>query len=358
MFSEDKALITGAKNMTIIERLQSHTVNIYQLREEDLVEKWVDARLLLHPTRFDLFAKLYYVRNRMDNKAEAVKVYKEHIKAFNPDLKEPGREDKTGYDDFLMAFEALIETFSRTDFDASQSLVPITEDGIILDGAHRVSALAYCNKKVNVAICKGVVPKANFDYRYFKDRGLSWDTMDIIAHEMLQWLPDIYVACLWPKMSDQSQAFAWIEETFGIVYERKVKVNYPSFRKLIKKVYENQPWVNEPNSVDDKSLHCYGFNGQLRFLFFVSRDLDKVLFIKEKIRLMYGVGKHALHITDNELETREIARILLETKLRKEWLDHSAVNSLSEKIQERWYYFKKVQVIDFKVKVAKLLSVK
>ena len=67
---------------TIIQRLQPHTVSIYHLTDDVVEEQVVDARSLLNPTRFDLFAKLYYIRNRKENPTEAERIYKEHIRAF------------------------------------------------------------------------------------------------------------------------------------------------------------------------------------------------------------------------------------------------------------------------------------
>lgn len=343
---------------TIIQRLQPHTVSIYHLTDDVVEEQVVDARSLLNPTRFDLFAKLYYIRNRKENPTEAERIYKEHIRAFNPDLKEPGREDKSGYDDFVSSFNQLINHFEAQDFNEDISLVPVTEDGVILDGAHRVAALAYYNRKVGIARCKGVKPKADFDFQYFKSRGLSWDTMDVIATEMVRWVPNMYVACLWPKMKDKSDAHTLIEQQFRIVYEKALHVNLTSFKSLIKRVYEGQPWVNEPDSVNNKSLQCYDFNRQILFIFFGANSLDEVLTVKEKIRNMYDVGKHSLHITDSVEETRAIAGYILDEKKRKVWLSISAVDGLGDKLKERWYYFKHVQVINLKVAIAKVLKLR
>lgn len=341
---------------TIIQRLQPHTVEIYHLEEDSVEEKWVDARSLLISPRFDLFAKVYYIRMREENRVEAERVYKEHIKAFNPDLKEPGRDDKSGYDDFVSSFDQLIDTFKNQEFDSSKSLVPVTEDGVILDGAHRVAALAYFDRKVGVALCKGVKPKAAFDYNYFKNRGLSWNTMDVIANEMVRWTSNMYVACLWPKMEDKSRALTLIEHRFGVAYEKKLKVNLKSFQSLISRVYDNQPWVSEPDSVKFKSLQCYGFNGQIQFLFFCANSLDEVLTIKEEIRAIYNVGKHSLHITDSIEETRALAKVILDETERNIWNASSAVDGMKEKMEERWCYFKNVQWINIKAKVAKFLK--
>lgn len=341
---------------TIIQRLQPHTVEIYHLTEDSVEEKWVDARSLLIPSRFDLYAKLYYIRMRQENRAEAERVYKEHIKAFNPDLKEPGRDDKSGYDDFMSSFNQLIDNLKSKEFDSSVSLVPVTEDGVILDGAHRVAALAYFDRKVGIALCKSVRPKADFDYNYFKIRGLSWGTMDMIANEMVRWVSDMYVACLWPKMKDKSRARALMESHFGIVYEKELKVNLKSFQSLICRVYDNQPWVYEPDSVKFKSLQCYGFNGQIQFLFFCANSLDEVLAVKEQIRAIYDVGKHSLHITDSIEETKALAKVILDETERNEWNASSAVDGMKERMEERWCYFKNVQWINLKATVAKFLK--
>lgn len=342
--------------MAIIERLQPHTVKIYNLVNEEVVEEVIEATQLLAPSRFDLFAKLYYVRNREHNREEAERVYKEHIKVFNPDWKEPGRDDKSCFEDFLDAFNVLIDCFLQQDFDSSRSLIPVTDGNIILDGAHRTAALAYYDRKVGIAKFTKVKPKVEFDYMYFKERGLSWNILDLIANEMVQWLPNIYVACLWPKMTDKHNAVTSIMRNFKIAYQKTVKVNLASFKQLIAKVYENQSWVNNSDSVNDKSLQCYGFNGKIEFIFFCGNSFDRILSVKSEIREMYGVGKHALHITDNVTETRDIATyVLLETE-REKWNKHSAVYSFRAKLAERWFYFKKVQFINLKVTVAKIIG--
>ncbi|NLG05027.1 MAG: hypothetical protein GX567_14525 [Clostridia bacterium] len=319
-------------------------------------EKIINAVDLLSPERFDLFAKLYYAKNRHDEKAKAKQVYYEHIKAFNPSLKEPGREDKNGYEDFVQTFDTLIDNFSRNDFDNKISLVPITEDNVILDGAHRIAALACFNKKVNVVVCEGVQPKARFDYQYFKNRGLAWNTMDIIANEMVKDIPNIYVACLWPKMKEKSQAISTLKSEFPIAYEKNISCNLTDFKQLISIIYAGQPWVNEPESVNDKALQCFDFKGDIHFVFFTSDSLENVLSIKERIRNLYGQGKHTLHITDNAIETQVIAKNILIEEIRKNWKSSSSAQTLMERIAEHWYYFYKVQLLNWKIKIAKLVG--
>lgn len=343
--------------MDIVSRLQPHTVQIYHLENGSVEERVMTARQLLSPSRFDLFAKLYYIRNREHNKEEALKVYKEHIKAFNPDLKEPGRDDKSGYEDFITAFDRLIECFTSEDFDSSVSLVPVTDDNVILDGAHRVAALAYYDKSVGVALCRNIVPKADFDYRYFKHRGTSWETMDLIANEMVGYLPDVRVACVWPRVTDKSFAVSQLRTGFKIIYEKSVLVSMQSFRELIARVYANQPWSNHPDSLNDKAMQCFGFNREVVFVFFVAERQADVPAVKETIRDRCGVGKHSVHITDSADETRAIAAfVLLEPEYEK-WNKKTRTNRFLERMKERWFYCKTVRLINLKVAVARVLRI-
>lgn len=341
--------------MDIVSRLQPHTVQIYHLENGSVEERVMTARQLLSPSRFDLFAKLYYIRNREHNKEEALKVYKEHIRVFNPDLKEPGRDDKSGYEDFITVFDGLIEGFASNEFDSSHSLIPVTDDNVILDGAHRVAALAYYNKSVGVALCRNIVPKAEFDYRYFKCRGIQWKTMDLIANEMIGYLPDVHMACLWPRVADKSFAVSQLQNRFKIVYEKSVSVSMKSFRELIARVYMNQSWSHHPQSLNDKTMQCFGFNREVVFVFFVAESNKDVLAAKETIRDKYGVGKHSVHITDSADETRAIAAcVLLEPEYEK-WNKKTRTNRFLERMKERWFYCKTVSFINLKVAIAKTL---
>lgn len=342
--------------MSIIERLQPHTVRIYKLTESSCVVKSIDARFLLSPSRFDLFAKLYYARNRERNAEDALSVYYSHIKAFNPDFKEPGREDKKGYHVFVSTFNLLLDTFKDKDFDETISLVPITEDNVILDGAHRVAALAYWNRKIGVAECKHIKPKCDFNYLYFKNRGLSWSTMDKVALEMLDWIPDMRVACLWPIMKDKSKAIDIIKSNFYIAYEKRISVNLKSFEFFISKVYSAQSWAKKKQYISDKAINCYGNGGEIWFVFFSSNNSSDVIHVKEIIRTLYRVKKHSIHITDNSTETKDLGNYILNRKVLDSWNSRSHCFSLIEIVCERLHYFRNVQIIKIKAFILKIFS--
>lgn len=345
--------------MENIELIQPHTVRIYGLDKLEGVVETIPAKFLLHPLRLDLYAKLFYIRYRKERPDVAEKVYIDHIKAFNPDGKEPGRDDKNGFEDFLNSFDALIDCFNQNNFDAEKSIVPVGKGNVILDGSHRVAALAFFNR--DVTICRyDVEPKAMFDYHYFLNRGLPFSTADLATIEMLRWHQDARVACLWPKIGNGNQkqlAENVIKSNFPICYVRDVSVKLQSLIKLVIAIYKNQDWVGTSENgyagAFDKAYNCFSHNRKVRFVFFVSNSNSETLEVKEKIREMYPFGKHSVHISDNVVETQEIARIVLSEEGRLEWQGKGSLSntlgSVSDCFHERVLYFQKVTWINMKV---------
>lgn len=180
----------------MISRIQKHTIDIYNLENRPYQIRIIPARNLLSEHRFDLFAKLYYIRNYKQNPNEATKIYAAHIKAFNPDWKEPGREDKQSLEDFLSTFNFLIDFFKYNEFDSYKSIIPVSQDNIILDGAHRIAALAFWNKNVVIAQFENIKPKCSFNYLYFKKRGLSDKISYEIAYEMFHWKNNVQITSI------------------------------------------------------------------------------------------------------------------------------------------------------------------
>ena len=344
-------------------RLQKHTVDVYNLKEKEFQIEEVAARDLLTPQRFDLFAKLFYIRNRDKNKEQALRVYIEHIKAFNPDFCEPGREDKVSLEDFLSVFNNLIKHFKVHDFDSEKSLVPVSEDSIILDGAHRVAALAYWDKKVKIIRFKGVVSKGTFDYRYFKYRGLPSSISDLIATEIFNWKTGVHVACFWPRMgsvSEKEKALKIIEEFAHPYFIKKVSLSLSTLVKLIAKVYGHQDWVGDESNgflgARDKARRCYATNKTIWFVFFSADNLNKVLEIKEQIRELFVYEKDSIHITDNDIETKQLVQLVLSEDGENIVVSsNSFLMSIKNYSNDFLFYFKNILWLNFKVKVALLL---
>ena len=77
-----------------LDLIQPHWVEKYHLRDHEYEVFSLPAAELLTPLRFDLFAKLYYIRNRKVRPRLARRVYYESLRALVPLGKEWGQEEE------------------------------------------------------------------------------------------------------------------------------------------------------------------------------------------------------------------------------------------------------------------------
>jgi len=345
----------------MLQLLQKHTVDLYTLAAHDYVKQVVEARSLITVQRFDLFAKLFYIQNRTKNKALALQVYGEHIKVFNPDLKEPGRTDKNGLQDFVDTFDKMIDYFETKEFDSSISIVPVSNSGVILDGSHRTAILAFYNKKVKILKFNNVEPVCKFDYSYFQSRGLSIFSADKMALEAIAYIDDIYIACLWPKMGklrNRMYTMDYFNSKFNVIYSKDISMSLDNLTSFILEIYKHQDWVgtadNNFSGAHNKALNCYNsINKTVKFVLFQAKTLELVQQAKEDIRGYYNLGKHVIHITDNKMETVEIADLIFTENVNK---FNNGVYKFSDTFNEYLSLFKNVYLLKIKIIIAKLLK--
>lgn len=358
-------MVLGINKESLYTVLQPHTVKIYDLKGKECRVETVPARSLLHPLRFDLFAKLFYISNRVQDPFIARKVYIKHIMTFNPDGREPGRKDKDSLEKFIIVFNQLIDHFANEEFDSTQSIVPVGKNGIILDGAHRVAALSYYNKQITIARFDSVEPKCMFDYHYFLARGLPRSICDIIAKVLMESAHQMYVACLWPRMGSierQEKIMQMISSRYMIVYDRDVKISRSSLVSFIARVYKGQDWVGNAETgfigARDKAMNVYGKGGNIKFLFFESNSLSDVVALKEEIRELIGCGKHAIHITDTKEETLDIALAVLDENERGNWLCNrdNMIFVVNEWIKDKYMYIRYVWWLKIKIMLKRYLK--
>ena len=73
---------------------------------------------LIKPERFDLMAKLLYIKNRINNINSPffIDLYKSHIITFNKAWEHPGT--KKNIDDFIKHFNKLINSIKKKGYDS------------------------------------------------------------------------------------------------------------------------------------------------------------------------------------------------------------------------------------------------
>lgn len=339
----------------ITDKIQPHTVKIYDLnRAENYTVHTIRSRCLLSIKRFDLFAKLYYIRNKEKNFDSALNVYIQHIKAFNPDLQEPGRDDKVSIEDFITTFNNLIETFKHQEFNDSMSLIPVDKNGVILDGAHRIAALAYFNKNVTIVRFNDVKTKCDFDYAYFMNRGLSWSICDTVAVEALHWLNNIYSAIFCPLSNSFTDGETIHNNKFSVLYKRRLYVNRRGLMRIVNKLDKRQEWMHHSQTLIDKTSRVYGRIKKIDLLLFVSESGGYDIHVsREAILDTYGVDELNVYFSESFDKTLDLVYFLLSEKspvYRQSYL------ALIDSINEKKFRLKSIHFLNFKIYIAKSLS--
>lgn len=137
---------------------------------------------LLSKYRYDVFIKYYYVNAYINNKnyCLAKEIYLKHIKSFNNFTEPDGRKNTP--ESFIKKFNNLIDNIKRNGI--SRTIIPITKEGEIIDGAHRLSIAIYLNLKIQFAIFD--LLDANYDKNFFVNRGFNLEYVKIIDKEIVE----------------------------------------------------------------------------------------------------------------------------------------------------------------------------
>jgi len=131
---------------------------------------------LISKYRYDVFIKYYYVQAYITKKNYelAKEIYLNHIKSFNNFTEPDGRKNEPN--DFIQSFNNLIDTIKYTGIN--KTIIPVTKNGEIIDGAHRLSIALYLNLKIQFAIFD--LLDVDYSKDFFVERGFNLKYAKII----------------------------------------------------------------------------------------------------------------------------------------------------------------------------------
>ena len=273
--------------------------------------KYVEAESMLTANRFDIVAKYLYVKSlgfkTQNNFFE--EQYLAHIKAFNHYVEADG-SGKCGEQDFLDSTKKLKKRIDNSGLNKSFP-VPVCQNGIPLDGAHRV-AIAL-NNDSDVATVSIPTESVVYDYQYFRNRGLGENYLDNIALHYALLKKNCRLVFIWPSANGQQELLeATLRKYADIVYYKEIVFNNRGAHNITAMAYQNEPWVGNPDNgyagATSKAKLCFEGGSTLRlFLIESTADLIKM---KEEIRDIFKIEKHSIHINDTYQETIELAPYL------------------------------------------------
>jgi len=280
------------------------------LKKEKYKVKSLAATELLTYTRFDIAFKLLYLEMLEYGVSFSKHIYKEHIRAFSlGKFIEPGNKEKNSIDGFVNSFKKTFEDIKLNGFDANKTLIPLSKNGSIANGAHRVASAIYLGKDVDcVEIDTG---DHIYDYKFFYSRNISSSILDTVVTKFGDYSDNLHIAFLWPTAKGYDEEIEKIIP--NIVYRKEIKLNPNGAHNLISQIYYGEEWLG---SVEDdfrgsqgKLVECFNNFEPVRIIAFQAESLNEVLEIKDKVRDIFNVGKHSIHITDTKEEAIRVARV-------------------------------------------------
>lgn len=288
-----------------------------------------NAMDLLTPERFDLLAKYIYIEFKDLNIQSKFgeELYLAHINAFNGFI-ENDESQKIGKGAFLESFDNLIDSVKKDGINQN-TIIPLSNN-ILLDGAHRTTTAIYFKKYIQTVDLDINTP--NFNYSFFKGRGLSEVYLDFMATKYIELKENIYTIILWPSSGGgkEKELKEILKEYGQVVYKKEVKLKNNAPVHLVKQAYKTENWLGSAKDgfigAQNKANWCFDKDAPVRVILFES---DKnMIDMKDKIRDIYNIGKHAIHINDTKEEALELAGLLFNNN-SIHWMNHAQLKEFT-----------------------------
>ena len=295
--------------------------------------------------RFDIIVKAVYAAEWLKKGKVSdftTNMYKKHLKVWN-NFQEPctfkGQKDwfdaskpcveKTSAQDFIRSFQKTIQSLKENGFDNSKSIVPVTSNLFPLNGAHRIAAAIALRMHTMPVQITSSSHSFNWDANFFIKKGFDKKYADFASRNFamysnaveseLSFLKNhkhnLHAVVLFPSVKNQkvNTVKTILTKHAQIITERIFWLNKDAADMFVQQIYPNEAWVS--NGAWGKTNYCFP-KGTARFpirVFFISTSLSlkKVLDTKKKIRELYSIGKHSIHITDTRSQAMDVAKMLL-----------------------------------------------
>ena len=151
-----------------------------------------------------------------------------------------------------------------------------------------------------------------YDYKFFYDRNVSAEILDLVATRFVEYADNMHIVFLWPTAKGHDKEIENIIP--NIVYRKEMVLTPNGAHNLLSQTYYGEEWLgnveNDFKGAKSKLAECFKSFDPVRVVAFQADGLDEAFKIKNKIRVLFNVGKHSVHITDTKEEAARVARVI------------------------------------------------
>jgi hypothetical protein len=286
----------------------------------DFSVDWLDPRDLLTPQRFDFAAKHLYARLREKNVESdwGRTVYTFHLSIWNNFFEDVPR--KLFEADFLKNFHGIIDATREATDRGLRSLIPLARNGAPLNGAHRIAAALLLGKSVACTTTEVNPGCADWGHRFFeglaasKGHSHASEIFDAMALEFCRLLPNIAIAIKFPAAKGcDGEVDRILSEHAAIFYRKAVTLEKDGPVHLMRELYEDEPWLGTCETDFDgarsKAASCFACPGPVHFFLLAFDDREELARAKARVRDLFGISNHSMHITDTRGEALRVAKL-------------------------------------------------
>ena len=278
---------------------------------------------LLRFNRFDVAAKHLYLRH-LDSGYETDfgrHIYSSHIDAWN-NFKEYDNPNKNGEQSFLDCFNDIHESINTDGYKEDLPPVPITEEGFLLNGAHRLASCIKNGCDIPTQITSdpraGQVDCTSY---FFLQSGLDYRVCDSMAIEYAKLKENTFIVTIFPVATKKGNMLEirdiLVSNGCKVIYEKGIVLEGHGPVNLMRQLYSGESWGGDISNGYSgyclKANYCYKDSAEHpTYAFLVECEeggVEHMLKVKDKIRDIYGLDKHSAHINDTHEETVNLARV-------------------------------------------------
>jgi len=252
------------------------------------MQEKIDPNDLLTHKRFDVVIKYLYASNLSSTFYKSM--YKKHLEVWN-NFHE-GNPIKNGFEDFDNAFKSIIN-------NVIDEPVPVNSEGHIPNGAHRLAAALYHQRPINIRDTNSSEEYPIYaDYKHFHKKDLPRHMLNRTAIEYAKLKSNSHIICLFPIAHTRiDEVMSIINEYTNVFYQSTAELNATGQLGLMKEIYFVEGWANEAG-IKRKGDQCFAGKSKVTFVLIDAKNLETVKEMKAKIRELFNVGNHSVHISD------------------------------------------------------------
>ena len=243
-------------------------------------------------------------------------IYKEHLRVWNG-FKEYDNPSKNTFEDFINSFNELIGDIGSNGFDSDKSVIPVSSDGSILNGSHRIASCIH--HSVEPSTVEGVDGKdGQWDcgYEMFRRLGLDSPIMDSMAIEYSKIKTNTRLVTLYPTAnpSKDNDVINIMNKHGKVVYGKSIDFNLNGSFHLSRQLYLGEEWAGDWDSnftgFRQKTQLCFKPHVLTRVFLVEFNSQEDAINCKKEIRQIFRIANHSVHINDYHHETIRLSRML------------------------------------------------